>query len=85
MRKWQMQDAKAKFAEVVKRATSEGPQLVTYRGADTAVVLSIGEYQRLNANRPDFAEFLIGGPKWDDRTIAQINDRAKDVGRDIDL
>lgn len=85
MRKWQMQDAKAKFAEVVKRAASEGPQLVTYRGADTAVVLSIREYLRLNSNRPDFSEFLINGPKWDDRTIARINDRAKDVGRDIDL
>jgi antitoxin Phd len=85
MRKWQMQDAKAKFAEVVKRATSEGPQVVTYRGADTAVVLSIHEYQRLNAIRPDFAEFLIRAPKWDDRTIARINDRSKDAGRDIDL
>jgi prevent-host-death family protein len=85
MRKWQMQDAKAKFAEVVKRATSEGPQLVTYRGADTAVVLSIEEYQRLNADRPDFAEFLISSPKWGDETIARINERAKDVGRDIDL
>jgi len=85
MRKWQMQDAKAKFAEVVRRATSEGPQVVTYRGADTAVLVSIREYQRLNAGRPDFAEFLISGPKWDDRTIAEINDRAKDAGRDIDL
>ncbi len=85
MRKWQMQEAKAKFAEIVKRATSEGPQVVTYRGADTAVVLSIGEYQRLSANRPAFAEFLIGGPKWDDQTVAEINDRAKDVGREIDL
>jgi prevent-host-death family protein len=85
MRKWQMQDAKARFAEVIRRATSEGPQVVTYRGADTAVVLSTREYQRLNASRPDFAEFLINGPKWDDRTIAEINDRAKDVGRDIDL
>lgn len=85
MRKWQMQDAKAKFAEVVKRATSEGPQVVTYRGVEAAVVLSIHEYQRLNANRPDFAEFLIRAPKWDDRTIARINDRPKDAGRDIDL
>jgi antitoxin Phd len=43
MRKWQMQQAKAKFAEVVKRATSEGPQIVTYRGADAAVILSMEE------------------------------------------
>ena len=85
MRKWQMQQAKAKFAEVVKRATAEGPQIVTYRGADTAVVLSIEDYRRLNASRPNFAEFLLNGPKWDDKTIAQINERSKDTGRDIDL
>lgn len=85
MRKWQMQEAKAKFAEVVKRAASEGPQVVTYRGADTAVVLSVEEYRRLNAARPSLVEFLLGGPKWDDETIAVINDRSKDTGRDIDL
>jgi len=85
MRKWQMQEAKAKFAEVVKRAASEGPQLVTHRGADTAVVLSVEEYRRLNAARPSLVEFLLSGPKWDDETIAVINDRSKDTGRDIDL
>jgi len=62
MRKWQMQQAKAKFAEVVKRAAAEGPQVVTYRGADTAVVLAdrtiaidadISEaWGRLTAKRP---------------------------------
>jgi prevent-host-death family protein len=85
MRKWQMQQAKAKFAEVVKRAASEGPQIVTYRGADAAVVLSIEEYRRLDAKRPNLVEFLLSGPRWDDETIADINDRSKDAGRDIDL
>ncbi len=85
MRKWQMQDAKAKFGEVVKRASSEGPQIVTYRGADAAVILSMEEYRRLDAGRANFVEFLLSGPKWDDETIAEINDRSKDAGRDIDL
>jgi prevent-host-death family protein len=85
MRKWQMQQAKAKFAEVIRRAAAEGPQVVTYRGSETAVVLSMKEYQRLNATRPNFAEFLLSSPKWDDKTIAAINDRSKDTGRDVDL
>lgn len=85
MRKWQMQQAKAKFAEVVRRAAVEGPQVVTYRGSDTAVVLSMKEYHRLNAARPNFAEFLLSSPKWDDGTIAKINERTKDTGRNIDL
>jgi len=70
---------------VVRRAAFEGPQLITRRGADAAVVLSIGEYQRFNASQPDFAQFLLGSPKWDHKTIARINDRAKDVGRVTDL
>jgi len=85
MRKWQMQEAKAKFADVVRRAGTEGPQIVTYRGTDAAIVLSIDEYQRLKAQRPSLAEFLMSGPKWDEETIAVINDRSKDSGRDVDL
>jgi prevent-host-death family protein len=84
-RKWQMQDAKAKFAEVVRRAGREGPQIVTYRGADAAVVLSIEEFRRLSAAKPNFLEHLLSGPKWDDETIDLINDRSRDTGRDIDL
>jgi prevent-host-death family protein len=84
-RKWQMQEAKAKFAEVVRRAAAEGPQIVTYRGADTAVVLSMEQYRKLEGPRPNFIEHLLSGPKWDDETIADINDRSKDTGRDIEL
>ena len=80
-----MQEAKAKFAELVRRAASEGPQIVTYRGADTAVVLSMEEYQKVSAKRPNFIEHLLSGPKWDDETIADINDRSTDTGRDIEL
>ena len=58
MRKWQMQEAKAKFADVVRQAAAEGPQIVTYRGADTAVVLSIDEYRRTRGK----AAFLCRSP-----------------------
>jgi prevent-host-death family protein len=83
--KWQMQEAKAKFAELVRRAGTDGPQIVTYRGADTAVVLSIEEYRQLNAARPSFLEHLLSGPKIDDEFVDLINERSKDTGRDIDL
>jgi prevent-host-death family protein len=85
MQKWQMQEAKAKFAEVVKRAAAEGPQIVTYRGADAAVVLSIDEYRRLETKQPSFVEHLLEGPKLDDETVEIINDRSRDMGREIDL
>ncbi len=83
--RWQMQDAKAKFGELVRRAAAEGPQIVTYRGADTAVMLSIEQYRRLAAAKPSFVDHLLSGPKLDDELIDLINDRSPDAGREIDL
>ncbi|MBF0561970.1 MAG: type II toxin-antitoxin system Phd/YefM family antitoxin [Alphaproteobacteria bacterium] len=82
---WQLQEAKARFSEVVKLAGSEGPQVVTCRGVETAVVLSMAEYRRLEANRPSLVDYLMAGPKLDDDTIAVINDRSRDTGREIEL
>jgi antitoxin Phd len=84
-RSWQMQEAKAKLGEVVKRAATEGPQIVTHRGIETAVVLSIEEFRRLEGSRPSFVDHLLSGPKFDDETIDAINERSRDTGRDIDL
>lgn len=41
---WKLQDAKARFSEVVRRAQSEGPQRVTVHGKDAVVVMSAEEY-----------------------------------------
>jgi prevent-host-death family protein len=84
-RRWQMQDAKAKFGELVRRAAAEGPQIVTYRGTETAVVLSIEEFRRLESARPSFVDHLLGGPKLDEELVELINDRSRDTGREIDL
>jgi antitoxin Phd len=85
MNKWQMRQAKAKLGDVIKRAATEGPQIVTYRGVDTAVVLSIDEYRRLEARRPSFVEHLMSGPKLDDETVDEINNRSSDTGREIEF
>lgn len=83
--KWQLQDAKARLSEVVKRAQTEGPQLVTCRGIETAVVVSIEDFRRLEANRPSLLDYLLAGPKLEDDAIAVINDRSRDTGRAVDL
>ncbi len=44
---WQLQEAKARFSEVVRRAVECGPQHVTVNGEERAVVLSAEEYVRL--------------------------------------
>jgi prevent-host-death family protein len=46
-RAWKLEDAKARFSEVVRRAQSEGPQRVTVRGRDAVVVISAAELQEL--------------------------------------
>jgi prevent-host-death family protein len=47
---WLLQDAKARFSELVRRVKSEGPQLVTVHGRLEVVVVSADEYRRLKGN-----------------------------------
>jgi len=87
---WALQDAKAKFSEVVKRALSEGPQEVTVRGEPTAVVISKSDFDDLQAARGakrkmSFEEFLMDGEPWPDDFVELVNDRSKDPGRDIEF
>jgi len=59
-RGWKLEDAKARFSELVRRAQSEGPQRVTVRGRDAVVVISAEELERLlpAERRLPFVEFM---------------------------
>ncbi|QUD87321.1 type II toxin-antitoxin system Phd/YefM family antitoxin [Phenylobacterium montanum] len=59
---WKLEDAKARFSELVRRAHDEGPQAVTVRGRPAVVVLDAGEYERLAGPKPtqSLVEFLQG-------------------------
>ena len=81
MAEWQVQEAKARFSEVVEKARSEGPQTITRHGRKRAVLLSIEDYRALLAHQPDFRAFLLGGPKVDEFEV----ERDRDTGRDIAL
>ena len=57
---WQVQDAKARFSELLERSLAEGPQIVTKRGVETAVLVPIDEWRRLEKRaRPDLKELLL--------------------------
>src|SRR5258708_6858037 len=58
---WKLQDAKARFSEVVRRARSEGPQRVTVHGKDTVVILSAQDYAKVSpaANKTRTGQELI--------------------------
>jgi len=49
--RWPLQDAKARFSELVRRARSEGPQHVTVHGRDKVVVVAAEEFRRLKGDR----------------------------------
>jgi prevent-host-death family protein len=48
--RWRLQDAKARFSELVRRVRSEGPQRVTVHGRDEVVVISAEEFRRLKGD-----------------------------------
>jgi antitoxin Phd len=49
MHTWPVQDAKARFSELLDRCLTDGPQIVTKRGTQTAVLIPVGEWHRLQA------------------------------------
>ena len=60
MQSWPVQDAKARFSEFLERCLTEGPQMVTKRGAETAVLVPASEWRRLQASaRPSLKELLL--------------------------
>jgi len=57
---WQLQDAKARFSEFLEASLKEGPQIVTRRGVETAVLIPIDEWRRLQrASRPSLKQLLL--------------------------
>ena len=61
MKIWQLQEAKAKFSELVKLTKYE-PQIVSVRGKDEVILLSIDTYNTLLAKKPGFLEFICNSP-----------------------
>lgn len=47
---WLLQDAKARFSELVRKVRSEGPQHVTVHGRDEVVVIAADEFRRLTGS-----------------------------------
>jgi prevent-host-death family protein len=60
MKSWPVQDAKARFSEFLQKCLTEGPQMVTKRGADAAVLVPADEWRRLQSSaRPSLKELLL--------------------------
>jgi prevent-host-death family protein len=82
MIRWQLQDARNRLSELVRKARAEGPQVITLRGRDAVVVVSANEFGKLSRPRGSLVDFFRKSP------LAGMNldlDRSRDTGRRIDL
>ena len=81
MASWQVQDAKARFSELLDATIKNGPQVVTRRGIEAAVLVPIEEWRRLqDCARPSLKELLVGpGPRFENLIPARRSFRRRPV------
>lgn len=69
MQTWQLQQAKARLSEVIQVAAKNGPQTITQRGVETAVVISMDEWKRIqpeqSQRKKTLLEVLQSGPRYE--------------------
>lgn len=82
MIRWQLQDAKNRFSEVVRKARDEGPQVITVHGRDAVVIVSAEQYKRSARPMDSLADFVRNSP------LAGLDldiERSRDTGRSVRL
>lgn len=79
---WAVQDAKARFSEMVKKASHEGPQFVAVRGKPAVVIISQADYLLLIAPKISLFELLRKSPLAGQAIKIE---RDKSMPRDVDL
>ncbi|WP_203783439.1 type II toxin-antitoxin system Phd/YefM family antitoxin [Paractinoplanes rishiriensis] len=80
--RWQVQEAKQRFSELLRAAASGEPQIVTKHGEEIAVVLTMSEYRRLKGERMSFTDYLLQEPQVG---IDFDFERSRELPREVDL
>jgi prevent-host-death family protein len=62
---WQLQEAKNRFSELVDEAIERGPQVITRRGVETAVLVSYADYRKMTLSQESFVDFFRNSPLVD--------------------
>lgn len=83
MTTWQIQTAKARFSDVVKRAADEGPQEITVHGRSVAVVVSRELFDQLSGSGESLVAFMRKSPLAGDEDIVVERDRS--LPREVEL
>ena len=82
MNTWALQDAKSKFSQLIEQALDKGPQIVTKRGKNTAVVISFDDFCHLSKRQGSLVDFFQNSP------LAKCDldiKRSQDFEREIEL
>jgi prevent-host-death family protein len=79
---WSVADAKARLSELLDQAISDGPQVITRRGREIAVIVSAEEWHRKTSRAGSLAEFLAASPLRDSGLGIE---RAEASARDVSL
>jgi prevent-host-death family protein len=82
MAQWQLQDAKNRFSEIVKKALKDGPQIVTRRGKKAVVIISVEQYRNLTKPDSNIVDFFQQSPL---RDVDLDLTRKKDGTREVEM
>ena len=84
MTSWPVQDAKARFSEMLETCIKEGPQIITKRGADAAVLVPMLEWHRLTRSaRPTLKELLLASHGRGELNVPERGERRRRVPRNF--
>ena len=81
MKRWQLREAKNRFSQVAEDAAAYGPQLVTKRGRDAVVILSVEDYERLTHTEDPLVDFLLKSPLAGSEIVIE---RKRSPGRTVE-
>ena len=79
---WQVQEAKNRLSTVLDGALRHGPQIITRRGVETAVILSIKDYRRLTKPKQNLVDFFKSSPL---HGVEIDLTRSKDLSREVEF
>jgi antitoxin Phd len=84
VKSWPVQDAKARFSEMLETCLNEGPQLITKRGADAAVLVPLKDWQMLKrAAKPTLKELLLADVARGELNVPERGDKRRRAPPDL--
>ena len=82
--RWQLEKAKTRLSDLVRKAREEGPQVITVRGRDAAVVVSAEEYAKLGRRKDALVDFFRKSPLVHEHLHLALLDEASKGWEDVE-